>query len=178
MSRISGPIRPQAWIDQHGELHEDLVPMVVWAKRRNGFQNGWCAMAQDAMDYLANEIRSVEDYRVLMLLMARLDFENLIQVPQMEIAENLGMKRPNVSRSMRRLVELGVLLEGPKIGRSKTYRLNPHIGWKGSARHHQKALREQMKQRGLSVIQGGGGEAPEPALERDENTIDWIDGGE
>lgn len=167
MSKISGPLKPQAWIDQHGEVHEELVPVMVWAKRKNAFEKGWLAMAQDALMYLAEEVRSVEDYRVLMALMAKLDFENLIQVPQVELAVKLKMKRPNINRSMKRLVELGVILEGPKIGRSKTYRLNPNIGWKGSAKNHRQAVSERANAAGLRVIKGG-------VPDRDPNTVDWV----
>jgi hypothetical protein len=46
------------------------------------------------------------------------------------------------------------LLEGPRIGVSRSYRLNPNFGWKGSARSHQRALEERMKATGIKVIQG------------------------
>ncbi|WP_147238663.1 winged helix-turn-helix domain-containing protein, partial [Acinetobacter baumannii] len=67
-----------------------------------------------------------------------------------DIAESLGMKKPNVSKAVKNLIEFGIILEGPKIGRSKTYRLNPQFGWKGTVSNHKKALKN-----GLSVIQGG-----------------------
>jgi len=90
-------------------------------------------------------------------LMARLDFENLISLEQTAVAEKLGMHKQHVSRSIKRLVEIGCLLEGPKIGRSRTYKLNPAYGWKGSGKEHQKALRtsEKAKAAGLSVVKGG-----------------------
>ncbi|EAV6897715.1 hypothetical protein FA598_25430, partial [Salmonella enterica] len=59
-------------------------------------------------------------------------------------------KKSAVSRAIRHLLEFGIILEGPKIGRSKTYRLNPQFGWKGTVSNHKKALKN-----GLSVIQGG-----------------------
>jgi DNA-binding IclR family transcriptional regulator len=96
------------------------------------------------------------DFRVMAALMARLDFENLIQVQQVEIAEHLGMQKQNVGRSIKRLVEMGILLEGPKIGRSRSCRLNPNFGWQGSAKGHHRAIQERMKQAGLSVVKGGG----------------------
>ncbi|EBJ1927858.1 hypothetical protein DP473_24880, partial [Salmonella enterica] len=58
--------------------------------------------------------------------------------------------KTNVSRSIKGLINLGVIIEGPKIGRSKSYRLNPQFGWKGTVSNHKKALKN-----GLSVIQGG-----------------------
>ncbi|ECJ2098818.1 hypothetical protein ACI5M7_005093, partial [Salmonella enterica subsp. enterica serovar Typhimurium] len=59
-------------------------------------------------------------------------------------------KKSAVSRAIRHLLEFGIILEGPKIGRSKTYRLNPQFGWKGTVSNHKKALKN-----GLSIIQGG-----------------------
>ena len=44
------------------------------------------------------------------------------------------MNRHNVNRSIKKLIELGVILEGVKIGISRSYELNPNFGWKGSAK--------------------------------------------
>ncbi len=134
------------------ETGEILDYSLVAVARRipNGFAEGWVAMAQGALETLAVNIKNAQDWRVLMALMARLDFENLIQIEQTEIAEKLGMQKQHVNRSIKSLVALGCLLEGPKIGRSRTYRLNPNYGWKGSGKSHQKALRAQ-----LTVHRGG-----------------------
>lgn len=144
---------PQAWIDENGEVHDDLSPVVVWTRRhaRNGFTLGWLAMGQPALAELALKIRSAEDWRVFATVSAFLDYENDVGISQAEIARHLGMQRSHVSRSFRRLIELGVLVEGERRGRSKSYRLAPAVGWKGSAKTHHAALRE----RGLHVIEGG-----------------------
>ena len=42
--------------------------------------------------------------------------KNLIQVNQAEVSEQVGMNRHNVNRSIKKLIELGVILEGVKIG--------------------------------------------------------------
>lgn len=138
-----------------GEVVDGYVA-VLMPKRRNAFGQDWHAMAQSAWDMIATADLKQEDFRVMAALMARLDFENLIQVPQIEVAEKLGMQRQNVNRSIKRLVEMGMLLEGPKIGRSRSFRLNPNFGWKGSAKGHHKAIQERMRQAGLSVVAGGG----------------------
>ena len=78
-------------------------------------------------------------------MLARLDYENLIQVNQAEVSEQVGMNRHNVKRSIKKLIELGVILEGVKIGISRSYRLNPNFGWKGSAKGHREALHEHLK---------------------------------
>ena len=82
-------------------------------------------------EFAARRDVGAEVLRVFLYLNARLDFENIIQVPQLEIAEKLGIKRQNVYRATRQLEDLGIILRGPKVGRSSSWRLNPNAGWKG-----------------------------------------------
>ena len=132
-------------IDQQtGEVVEGFVAYVV-PKRKNGFQKGWMAMAQEAMMMLAQSNLTGNDMKVMWAMLARLDYENLIQVNQAEVAEQVGMNRHNVNRSIKKLIELGVVLEGVRIGISRSYRLNPNFGWKGSAKGHREALHEHLK---------------------------------
>ena len=127
-----------------GEVVDGFVAYVV-PKRKNGFQRGWMAMAQDAMMMLAQSNLTGNDMKVMWAMLARLDYENLIQVSQAEVAQELGMNRHNVNRSIKKLIELGVVLEGVRIGISRSYRLNPNFGWKGSARGHREALADHLK---------------------------------
>ena len=120
---------------QTGEVVEGFVAYVV-PKRKNGFQKGWMAMAQEAMMMLAQSNLTGNDMKVMW---------DLIQVNQAEVSEQVGMNRHNVNRSIKKLIELGVILEGVKIGISRSYRLNPNFGWKGSAKGHREALHEHLK---------------------------------
>ena len=129
---------------QTGEVVEGFVAYVV-PKRKNGFQKGWMAMAQEVMMMLAQSNLTGNDMKVMWAMLARLDYENLIQVNQAEVSEQVGMNRHNVNRSIKKLIELGVILEGVKIGISRSYRLNPNFGWKGSAKGHREALHEHLK---------------------------------
>lgn len=106
-------------------------------------------MNQAALLTIANELNH-DQMRVLMVLLADLDYENFTQVVQMDIADALKMQKTNVSRAVKNLIEFGVIIEGPKIRRSKTYRLNPQFGWKGTISNHKKKLKH-----GLTVIDGG-----------------------
>lgn len=74
-----------------------------------------------------------DDWRVLNTYFGNLDFENFIQISQQAIADYLGMRKQHVCRSTKKLVEKGILVEGTKVGRHNTYRLNPFYGWKGRA---------------------------------------------
>ena len=63
------------------------------------------------------------------------------------------MHRQHVQRSIKRLIQLGIILEGVKIGISRSYRLNPSFGWKGSAKGHREVLHEHLK---VIKIRGAG----------------------
>lgn len=132
------------------ETGEDLggFVAVIRPKQKSAFERHF-TMNQAALKIIATELNH-EQTRVLMMLLADLDYENYIQVAQIDISESLKMKKSCVSRAIKNLIEFGIVLEGPKIGRSKTYRLNPQFGWKGTVSNHKKALKH-----GLSVIDGG-----------------------
>ena len=102
-------------------------------------------MAQNGAEILSQSNLSGNDFKVLMKLLSVLDYENLIQVSQADIARELDMHRQHVQRSIKRLLELGIVLEGVRIGISRSYRLNPNFGWKGSAKGHREALAEHLK---------------------------------
>lgn len=125
-------------------------------------------MSQNAMMELARADLGARDMRVLFAVLAKLDFENYLLLSIADLADEIGMQRPNVSSSITKLEKLGVLTRGPKAGRSSTFRLNPSFGWKGSATNHQKALRDRMKAVGLSVVKS------EPL--RDPRTVDVFTG--
>lgn len=106
---------------------------------------------QDALTLMAQDKDlTLEPKNVLLYLFGRLDFENFIQVPQTEIAKDLGMQKPNVTRAISLLVDKNILVKGPKVGRSSCYRLNPNYGWKGKIHH----LKRNQKTGSLEVVGG------------------------
>jgi DNA-binding transcriptional ArsR family regulator len=150
-----------------GEVMEGAVLGMFFPKRQNGFREGWLAMAQDALMAIAKMDLGDEARRLLFAILAKLDYENYLLLNQAEIGEEIGMQRANVSRALAKLEGEGILLRGPKAGRSSTFRLNPSFGWKGSASNHQKALRERMKAANIKGV---------VVPPRDPNTVDLIDG--
>lgn len=103
---------------------------------------GWLALAQHAGKVLAEnrETLGQEGLAVMFLLLSKLDFENGLLINQAELGRELGMHRQHVQRAIKRLIELGALLPGPKVGQNRSYRFNPEFGWKGSGTNHKKAL--------------------------------------
>ncbi|ACB54647.1 hypothetical protein cce_5301 (plasmid) [Crocosphaera subtropica ATCC 51142] len=136
-----------ASVDQDtGEVLDGVV--VYCGVKQNPYSTGWVMNSQEALELLATDKDlKGETYRVLLLLLSRLDFENWIQVTQNEISEKLEMKKPNVSRAISVLEEKGIILRGPKVGRSYAFRLNPYYGWKGKVKNLNDYRREEDDQR-------------------------------
>jgi DNA-binding transcriptional ArsR family regulator len=131
---------------------------VIVGRKRNPYGKGWVMNSQEALEILAKDKEITgEAYRVLFFICARLDFENWVQVPVTEIAQELDLRQPNVSRAMKVLEEKEIILRGPKVGRSYAFMLNPEFGWKGQVKNldeyrkerdeleHRKKKRERTK---------------------------------
>jgi len=142
----------QKYVEQvDRETGEVMQGCMVYLPYRPRITERWFMAFQDAFEEIAKDPElTLEPKNVLFYLYSKLDFENFIQQSQKDIAEGLGMKKENVSRAMRVLTSKQIVLEGPKVGRSKCYRLNPNYGWKGKVKTLQEARREQLR-----VIEGG-----------------------
>ncbi len=129
----------------------EILGRMVWVPYKPRLTERWFMAFQDSFEEIAKDPDMTgETLRVLMYLYSKLDFENFIQQSQTEIAEGLRMQKTHVSRAMKVLTTKQIVLEGPRVGRSKCFRLNPNYGWKGKVKTLQEARREQ-----LTVIQGG-----------------------
>lgn len=142
-----------------GEILAGSVAMLVPQRIPNGFQEGWFSMSQAQLKVFIEHRKELglEGFSVLMALLQKLDFQNMILVSQSELGRELGMHRQNVNAAIKKLVAMGAIIEGPKAGQNRTYQLDPSFGWKGSGKEHQKALRtsEKAKAKGFSVVNGG-----------------------
>ena len=135
-----------------GEVLEGVI--VYCGVKRNPYAKGWVMNSQESLKLLATD-RDLkgETYRVLLLLLSQLDFENWIQITQKEISEILEMKKSQVSRAITILEGKEIILRGPKVGHSYAFRLNPYFGWKGKVKNlddyrrkeHDNWAREQLR---------------------------------
>ena len=102
--------------------------------KENNLGKDWVAMYQNALLTLAKLDLPNEQYRVMFALLSKVDFDNYLRVSQTEIADELKMKQSNVARAMKELKGKSIIVEGPRAGLNKTYRLNPYIAHKGKNR--------------------------------------------
>ena len=123
------------------EGNQVLIP-----PKKPGIDGDFVMARQDGLLRLAtDENLNGQDLRVLLVYLACVDFENYLQVEQKWIADQLGMRYQHVHRSTKKLIDAHILIEGPKVGKHRTYRLNEFYGWKGDSRNYQKKVREDAK---------------------------------
>lgn len=103
-------------------------------KKAKNLGKGWLALYTDVAEWLAIQRLTGEQYSVMLFLFGKLDFDNYLSVGLQDIADKTGIKLPNISRAMRKLKELNIIIEGPVSGKFKSYRLNPYVAHKGSER--------------------------------------------
>jgi hypothetical protein len=128
-----------------GEL---LDGVNVWIGRKvtSPYGRKWMQVNQEALaEIAADRDMGTEAFRVFLYLNARLDFENLIVVPQTEIAAALSMKQSAVSRAIRLLVGKQIILRGPRVGPVSSFQLNLHYGWKGKIQNLHKARQTRLE---------------------------------
>ena len=69
-------------------------------------------------------------WRVLIYLLVNLDFDNYVPLTQVEIAKDLKANQGDISRALRELEKYKIIFSEKK-GRSRQYRLNEDVVWKG-----------------------------------------------
>ena len=117
-----------------GELLEGVL--VYCGVKHNPYGGGWIMNSQEALMIIARDEDLTRDaLRIFIEVCGRLDFQNWIQISQVEISKELNIHKVNVSKAIKLLVSKGILLQGPKVGRSFAYRLNPDYGWKGKVKN-------------------------------------------
>jgi len=155
-------------VSMDAETGEILEGVPVWVGRKTAFTGlygrQWFIMAQeDALLALAKDKElTLAPKNVLLYLLSQLDFENFIQVQQVDIANALEMDKAKVSKAIKLLLEKGVLIRGPKLARSSSFRLNPNFGYKGNPSG--KVYRTADGRRAFRVVDADGYAIPqEPA---------------
>lgn len=119
---------------QTGEVLEGGIPVYIGAKIK--WRENWFMGIQEAFITLAKDKEiNGGTRRVLDYLFGKLGFENYIFVTQQEISNELGIAKTHISNSIKILLAKGIILPGPKIARTNTYRLNSEYGWRGSIKN-------------------------------------------
>lgn len=84
-----------------------------------------------------------ESWRVLAYLLGVLEWDNWLVVPQVQIAEAMGMHRVQVSRAIRQLLAEGILGQAAPPAPKTAYRLRAEFAYRGSRNGWRKRRREE-----------------------------------
>ena len=123
------------------ETGEVMQGCMVYIPYRPRLTERWFMAFQDAFEEIAKDPElTLEPKNVLFTCTVNWTLKIFIQQSQADIAEGLGIKKQQVSRAMKMLIAKQIILEGPKVGRSKCYRLNPNYGWKGKVKPYRKPV--------------------------------------
>ncbi|HYX71967.1 MAG TPA: helix-turn-helix domain-containing protein [Nitrososphaera sp.] len=107
-----------------------------------GFQTAFITLAKMKMD--GKKKVGAEAKNVFLFLLGNIDYENMVTISQIEIARELEMKKQNVSRAIKALINEGVLqITDPLRKRRQRMKLNDEYAWKGKL----KTLRTERKKR-------------------------------
>ncbi len=96
--------------------------------------SGWIALYQEMITAIARWNLPNEQYRVFLALLGKVDFENYLTISQKDLANELNIKQPHISRAIKALCNMQIIIEGPRAGLNKTYRFNPYVAHKGKDR--------------------------------------------
>lgn len=100
--------------------------------RKKKYPVQWLTLWQDTseigvsiMEQAENDILTKTEYRVRDWLLGTIGIGNFCYVNQSEMARRLNIERATASRAIKRLIELNILIPGPKSGKSNTYQISP-----------------------------------------------------
>jgi hypothetical protein len=141
VARVKEPEEPGRQMAVMDLRTGEYEPAITWVRQKWKGESFFMGF-QEAFAELAKKRLGSEAKDVFLFILGKVDYDNRLTMPQVEIARQLGMKRQNVSRAVAALVKEQVLLvEEPLLGRNRRLRLNDRYGWKGKLKN----LRMQRK---------------------------------
>lgn len=133
---------------------ETAVPVYL-AKPRSSSSVKWLLLWQPTADQRGGGLSMYEqaiegkltltDYRVRDYLLCMCGIGNFVHFNQSAASRELSIAQPNISKSISKLVKMGIVLEGPKSGKFKTYQINPALAFSGGLRDGAKAQRKSVE---------------------------------
>jgi DNA-binding MarR family transcriptional regulator len=76
-----------------------------------------------------------QDFKVLFHVLNNMEYENRFQQSQGAIAEALGIRQPDVSKAIKKLIKKDLIRVIGNIGRQNIYRVSPYLALKSRAKN-------------------------------------------
>ncbi len=124
---------------------EDSV-VNVFAKPRKHLSDDYARCFLNEMVALAlDRDFTGTDFRVLLAIIGNLEYDNKINISQRQLGKELNIKRPEVTKSIGKLISKGYLQVVDTAGRQNIYQFNPHIAFRSRAKNYKDLCRAWNK---------------------------------
>lgn len=111
-------------------------------------QGGFLVMFQNkdvSMDLVSNRAIDGTSWRVFWYMLHVMSYENFVHVSQKEIAEAVKIHVNQVSRSIKNLVNEGLIIKVPLKSNCFVYRVNLGLVWKGKPQSYNENIKQLEK---------------------------------
>lgn len=85
---------------------------------------------------------TLTDKNVLLYIAGIIDYENILDISQAQLAKDIGIVRQEVTKSIKKLCELDYLRIIGKVGRQNIYKLSPYFAFKSRAKNYKMLCNE------------------------------------
>lgn len=137
-------------------LDSDRQPtkvLIYPTRERKTYDEKWLILWQEQSEIGVSVVEQAKmerpltqtEYRVRDYLLGTIGIGNYVYVNQAEVGRDLRLARSNVSVAIKRLIELQIIIQGPKAGRSNTYMINPACCYFGRIENGIKARRKAIQ---------------------------------
>ena len=89
----------------------------------------------DMKDLANDKTPDGQDLRITLAIISNLSYDNILNLSHRELAEQVGIQRPNVTKTFNKLVKKGYLQIIGKQGQQNVYMFNPSIAFKSRAKN-------------------------------------------
>lgn len=111
-------------------LRDKSTDLLLIEPRRSKWKEGFFMGIQSGFQTLTKMNLSSTQYKIIIFIMSKMDFENKYRGTQKKIAEFIGVSASNLSPEVKKLCSRGLLIKGDDDN-GKFLRLNACIAYKG-----------------------------------------------
>lgn len=119
----------------NGIVPKDCKLTIVNSRRTYLTAWGHFRIGTEELKILAQAKLTARERAVLDMVMYYMEYNNIIKVPQSQIAKDLSITQQDTSKAILKLIQKDILKVTGKEGNRNTYALNPYFAFKGYAKN-------------------------------------------
>ena len=119
---------------------DSVINVFTKSKKYLSYDYARCFL-NEITDIALDKTLTGTDFRVLLAIIGNLEYDNKINISQGQLGTKLNIKRPEVTKSIKKLISKGYLQIVDIIGRQNIYQFNPHVVFRSRAKNHKELCR-------------------------------------